>query len=183
VPELAGPLFVFAGLLVIAGVSKGIGPRAAAGALRAMRLPSALPLVRLMGLAEVLIGAAVMVTGRAVASAALTVAYLGFGGFVAIALARELPIGSCGCFGKDDTPPTWIHLAINIAGVAVGVATTLSPIGSPSEWLPALDPHRIPYLVFTAAALLFSYIILSDLPKTMRVARRGSVARATGEGD
>lgn len=174
---------MLAGLLVIAGVSKGIEPRATAGALLAMRLPSALPLVRVLGLAEVFIGVAVMVTGRAVASAALTAAYLGFGGFVAIALARHLPIGSCGCFGKDDTPPSLIHLALNAAGVAVGVATTLAPIGSPSEWLPALDPHRVPYLLFTAAALLFSYIILSELPKTMRVARRGSVAPATGRED
>lgn len=172
VPEIVGPLLVFAALLAAAGVAKGIAPQAAAGALRAMGLPGTPLLVRALGAVEVAIGIWVITTGSPPAALALGAAYLGFAAFVGVALARRLPIGSCGCFGKDDTPPTWIHLAYDLSAVAVAVLAAAQPIGSPSRWLPQLGSHAAGYLLITGAVLLFSYILLAELPKTMALIRK-----------
>ena len=173
---------MFAGLLVAAGFAKGFVPQAASGALRATHLPSSLFLVRLLGLGEVAIGLSVLVTGSAAAALGLAVTYLGFASFVAIALARHLPIGSCGCFGKDDTPPTWIHLVFNLAGTGTAALAVASPIGPPAGWLAELGSLAIPYLIITVAVLLFSYILLAELPKTMALIRNESAAKTAGGG-
>jgi hypothetical protein len=180
VPEIVGPLLVFAGLLVAAGVAKGVAPQAAAGALRAMHLPSQLVLVRALGTVEVLLGVWVLYSGSAPAAFALGLFYLGFAVFVIVALARRLPIGSCGCFGKDDTPPTWIHVAFDLVGVAVAGIATLRPIGNPTAWLDSLAPHAVGYLIVTSAVLLFSYILLAELPKTMALIRDEPAAAGGG---
>lgn len=172
---------MFSGLLVAAGVAKGIAPQAAAGALRGMRLPSSTWLVRLLGFGEVTIGLSVL-SGTAIASAGLTFAYGGFAVFVAIALYHDLPIGSCGCFGKDDTPPTWVHVAFNLVGTGVAVATLVDPIGSTAEWSAELGALTIPYLILTAAATFFSYLLLAEFPRTLALTSRKPAVVAVGGG-
>jgi len=172
---------VFAGLLVAAGVAKGIAPQAAAGALRGMRLPSSTLLVRLLGLGEVAIGLSVL-TGTALASAGMAFAYGGFAVFVAIALYKDLPIGSCGCFGKDDTPPTWVHVTFNVVGTGVAFATFANPIGSPAGWSADLGALTIPYVILTAAATFFSYLLLAELPRTLALTSDKRAMIAVGGG-
>ena len=146
-----------------------------------MRLPSSTWLIRLLGFGEVAIGLSVL-SGTAIASAGLTFAYGGFAVFVAIALHHDLPIGSCGCFGKDDTPPTWVHVAFNLVGTGTAALAVAYPIGSPAGWFNELGSLAVPYLIITAAALLFSYILLAELPKTMALVNDKPAAVAAGGG-
>lgn len=53
---LAGPVVVVAGVLALAGALKVLHAAPTAGALRAVRLPSSLLLVRVLGLAEIAVG-------------------------------------------------------------------------------------------------------------------------------
>ncbi len=173
---------MFAGLLVAAGVAKGIAPQAASGALRGMGLPSSALFVRLLGLIEVAIGLTAIVTGSGPAALGLAASYVGFAGFVAIALTRNIPISSCGCFGKDDTPPTWAHFVFNLAGAATAGLAAANPIGNPSAWLAELNSLAVPYLILTSVTLFFSYILLAELPRTMALIKFEPVADNAGGG-
>lgn len=170
-PEIIGPLLVIAGLLAAAGVAKGVSPAAAAGALQAMGLPSQQLLVRLLGAIELAIAVWVITTGTRLAALVLATAYAGFAAFVTVALVRGLPIASCGCFGSDDTPPTWLHVGFDAIGVAVALAAAASPVGPPTAWLGELGGLAAAFFLTTVAALAFSYMLLAELPKTLALMR------------
>src|SRR5436190_19369134 len=103
---LAGPVVVVSALLALAGGMKVARPAATAGALRALRLPSTLPLVRLLGVAEVAIGIGAGLTLSPPFLVVLAATYLAFATFVVAALGTHTPLQSCGCFGTADTPPS-----------------------------------------------------------------------------
>lgn len=165
-PATAAPLWVFALLLVVSGASKVRAPSATEGALRASGLPGSRTLVRLLGTVEVVVGVAAIGLGTAATSAAVALLYLGFTGFVVNALVRDLPVGSCGCFGREDTPPTWIHVVLTAIGVAAGIAATVEAPGPVDQ---ALRSASAPLLVvlLTGVAFAFAYMSLTALPKTL----------------
>jgi hypothetical protein len=95
------------------------------------------------------------------------VLYLGFLVFTWLALRNVLPVQSCGCFGREDTPPSWFHVTFNlialIALVIVG-ATNESPI----PWdAPVLETSV--YLGYAALGAFLSYLLLTRLPQTLTV--------------
>ena len=99
-------------LLAASGVSKAIDPDPTRGALQAAGLPSSAPVARLLGIFEVLAAAAALTMGGWwVAPAALL--YLGFTGFTLAAVRHQIPVQSCGCFGREDTPPAVVHVVYN----------------------------------------------------------------------
>jgi hypothetical protein len=113
------PALVAAGLLALAGGAKLFDPTMTAGALRVMGLPSAPGLVRVGAAAEVALGVAAVVVGGPVLWGLVALSYAGFAVFVVAALASGRPIGTCGCFGRADTRPTWWHVALDCAlGIA-----------------------------------------------------------------
>ena len=108
----------------------------------------------LLGVREALIGAAAL--------------YAGFAIFVGVALRRDLPIQSCGCFGRDDTPPTIVHIIYNSAAFAA-LVIVFAVERSPIPWH---DPivHVLLYLFFAAIGAFASYLLLSRLPLLFRAA-------------
>ena len=58
--------------------------------------------------------------------ALVALSYLLFAAFVVVALRSGAPISSCGCFGKADTPPSVVHVVLDLlfAGVATAAAFT-----------------------------------------------------------
>jgi hypothetical protein len=111
-----GLFLAAAGLLVLAGLQKAADPAPLVRALRSVGLAVPAPLVRLLAVAEVLVGVVSLLTGNGWAVAA---SYALFTAFVVVALVRGGVLASCGCFGKADTPPTWLHVAVT-SGLAVG---------------------------------------------------------------
>ncbi len=125
--DLAGLLWVVAGALMAAGAGKIVRPQSTAPLLAWLRVPAPLLATRALGIAEIVIGTAVIVWGQALAHALLAAAYLVFSVLTGVLLARPDTV-SCGCFGHDDTPPTRLHLVFNATAAALGVLATLDPV-------------------------------------------------------
>jgi hypothetical protein len=154
------------GLLGAAGIAKILDPAPTGDALRASRLPSTHGVVRWLGVAEALAAAVGLLFGGPWVSPA-AVLYLGFLVFTWLALRNVLPVQSCGCFGREDTPPSWFHVTFNlialVALVIVG-ATNESPI----PWdAPVLETSV--YLGYAALGAFLSYLLLTRLPQTLTV--------------
>jgi hypothetical protein len=89
--------------------------------------------------AELALGIAAVVVGGAALWWAVAASYLAFGAFVVAALRHGTMIGSCGCFGREETPPHWSHVALDAGLAGVAVLTAQRSPGSPLDAL-ADDP-------------------------------------------
>src|SRR3954464_12532891 len=105
-PSLVGPLVAAATLLIIAAVPKIRYPDDTTRALRSTGLPASNLLVRVLALAEFVIGGYALLIGDRISAVLVAASYLGFTGFVLLARSRDGVVSSCGCFGHPDTPPT-----------------------------------------------------------------------------
>lgn len=161
---LAGPVVVVAALLTLAGSLKLLRPAPTAGALRAMRLPSSLGLVRVLGLGEVVVGVAAGVTFARPLLVLLAAAYLAFAAFVIAALGANTPLQSCGCFGQTDTPPSAVHVALNLAAAGTAFAAALS--GTPALDITLADQpwHAVPFVLLVAICVHLCVLIATVLP-------------------
>lgn len=150
------------GLLGASGAAKLVDPEPTTGAMRLARLPSSNTLSRLLGSVEIAAAAA----GLAIGGVAVVVAgglYAGFAAFTFSAVANRIPLQSCGCFGREDTPPTTIHVVFNAVSA---LALLLLPLlgHSPVDWtLPATQ--LLLYGGFATAGVYSSYLLLTRLPQ------------------
>jgi len=169
VAALAGPFLAITGLLGAGGAVKVHRPDSTARALREMGVPAPPTLVRLGAGAEVAIAAAAVTWASPPFVALVALSYLGFAGFVLVALRRGVPLSSCGCFGVADTPPTYGHLALDLAAAAVAVAA----LGSGRVGLGAVAGMdgslvlRGAFVVVTVTTAWFAYVALTLLPQVV----------------
>jgi hypothetical protein len=119
VPALCASL-----LLLLAGAQKVVDPTMTVGALRAMGLPAPPWLVRGGAALELGVGSTAIAVGGVVPWALVAASYSAFAVFVVVALRRGTAIGSCGCFGREDTPPHPIHVGLDLALACVAAAAT-----------------------------------------------------------
>jgi hypothetical protein len=124
---VAGPFLAAAGLLVVAGVPKLADPLTLVRAIRAAGLPVSPPLVRLFALTEVVIGVAALAAPGRWTAAPVAAAYVVFTAFVVRVLRRGGVLGSCGCFGRPDTPATRTHAVLTGAAAVAALVTALDP--------------------------------------------------------
>ena len=174
VNALAGPATAAAVLLVVGGASKVVRPGNTTNALEALRLPGHPAAVRLLATAEMGIGVAAVVTGGRLAWLLVAASYVGFAGFVLVAMSREGAASSCGCFGTPGAPPTAAHVLVTLAASAVAIATAFG-----SQRGPLLDTLRdqpllgLPFVVLTGCCVWFAYAALAVLPRTSAYEARG----------
>lgn len=153
--------WVFALLLAAAGAQKLTSPAATGAALQVAKLPSDTRLVRLLGVYEVALAAAVLLLGGVVPAVLLTVTYAAFAGF---AWRQSRRGEGCGCFGEAAAPTTSVHVAINVvaalaaAAAAAGAAEAVTALGQD-----ALTVLAGAALLLTATALL--RLTLTALPE------------------
>jgi hypothetical protein len=143
-----GVFLAAAALLVLAGCQKVIDPLPLVRAFRStgVRVPPAA--VRLLAAGEVVLGIGSVVVGNGIAVA---LSYFAFTGFVIIAKAKGGVLASCGCFGRADTPPTWVHAAI----------TTALAVASLPGRTAAVD---LALVVAAAAVAATAYLAMAVLP-------------------
>lgn len=168
---LTVPAMAVAALLVLAGAQKVLDPTMTAGALRALGLPGAKALVRVGAAAEALLGAAALTIGGPVLWGLVAASYLAFGAFVLAALGKGTMIGSCGCFGREETPPHWSHVALNVglAGLAGAAALRLDrPV---LDELAAHPGAAVGATLVAALAVALLYAAFVVLPRTLHDAR------------
>ena len=166
---LAGPFLVTAALLGAGGASKVVRPANTARALGTMGLPSSRALVRLGAGAELVVAAGALAGGGRVFAFLIAASYLSFAAFVLAALRRNLPLASCGCFGVADTPPTAVHVGINVAAAGIAGAVALGWAGGGG--LPDIASMegsvlvRATFVILTVASAWLAYVALTELPK------------------
>lgn len=164
---LTGPALVVAGLLVVAGAAKVVDPTMTAGALRALGLPSSPLLVRAGAAAEVALGAAALVVGGPVWWGLVAASYVAFGAFVLAARRAGTPIGSCGCFGREETAPHPVHVGLDLALAVVAAGVAAGGVGAPLAGV-ADDPGSGAVVVaLSALALYLLYAAFVDLPRAL----------------
>jgi hypothetical protein len=178
--ELIGLFLIAAGLLVVAGMAKAARPDDTARAMAAL-LPGSPPLrplrwlVRTGALAEAALGAVAIVFPRPLTAALVALSYLAFAGVVALARWRGGPLATCGCFGRPDTPPTALHLILDLAlaGAAAAVAVGATSAGTLAAQLAHQPWAGAPLLFVSAVGLWLTALALSALA-ALTAARRPS---------
>jgi hypothetical protein len=171
VPALAAPALVSALLLALAGAQKLLDPTMTVGALRALRLPSSPLLVRAGSAAELALGASALAVGGAALWWLVAASYLAFAAFVVAALRQGTMLGSCGCFGREETPPHATHVVLDLGLAGLAAATA---VRSPGSVLEALADHprtAAGVVALAAVALFLLYAAFVDLPRTLAAAR------------
>jgi len=161
--ELAGPFFMFATLLVVSGVPKLTDPVSTTRALESIGLPPRRNLGRAVGVIEIIVGAGVIAIGGPLIAAAFAVLYAGFAGFIVLAL-RSSKVKSCGCFGSDDTPPSLLHLVIDVGAAAVGAVLVFQPVGHIVEVMGETPWAGFPFLFLVLIGTWLALIVLAILP-------------------
>jgi hypothetical protein len=106
-------------LLAIAGVQKLRDPYPLSRALRLAGLPDQPTVVRVFAAIEIATAAAATIVGHRLVPLVVALLYVSFAAFVTFALARGLPIESCGCFGRSDARPSASHVALDAFAAAI----------------------------------------------------------------
>ena len=164
---MAGPFAIAAALLAIGGVMKAWRPQDTANALRGVGLPGSSLLVRVGGAVEAVIGATALITGGTVSAVLVALSYTVFLAFVVTALRRDVPVATCGCFGKVDTPPSRVHVAVNLAAVAAAVIVAVDPGAGLPDTLRVQPLAGIPYLLLVGLGVGLVFVALTSLPRTL----------------
>jgi hypothetical protein len=171
VSVFAGPFAIAASLLAIAGVAKAAQPAATAGALAALRLPHRRWMVRAGGLAEALLACAALVTGSVTLAILVAASYVGFAVFVAAALHKGTPLSSCGCFGKIDTPPHPLHIAIDLLAALAAIGVASHGGASIGDVLADQPMAGVPFALLVVIGVAAAGLTMTSLPRTLTVAR------------
>lgn len=183
---MIGVLWAAALLLGVAGLGKLRHPRPTARAVVAAELPgasllSALPVVRLVGAAEVVIAASVLLGGGTLPAAMLAIAFV----LLSVIAARMLRFAKgqdCGCFGTSSEPISAVHVVINAAGGLLGAGAVLLPAafsGMPSVSQALSDDAVQAALLIAMAAVLCSlcYLGMTALPALLALRAKVTAAR------
>jgi hypothetical protein len=171
---MAASFAIVSVVLALGGALKALDPADTANALRALHLPSSRAAVRAGGVFELLVALGALVTGLTVLAAAVAVSYAAFAVVVTLALVAGLPISSCGCLGRVDTPPTWVHIGIDLAaaGVAAAAAAAVDTDVALPDVLARQPLLGVPFLLLVAAGVTLVFLALTALPKAMGSRRR-----------
>lgn len=178
---MTGLVWAAALLLGAAGVAKLLhpGPTVRAAADSGMPGSSWLTrrwLVRLVGLIEFTVAAAVVLAGGS-RPAALLAAIYALLAAVAWGLMRDGRAADCGCFGRSTQPVGRAHLMVDGAGVVIGVGAVWWP---PSALLDGWAQDPMAPVVLGGAAIVLSwlaYLSMTALPAVARL--RTKVAAAS----
>jgi hypothetical protein len=171
-PTLTGPALTAALLLVFAGATKAVDPAMTAGALRALGLPSSKILVRLGAAAELLLGLLAVIAGGVAVWWLVAASYLAFAAFVVAALRAGTMLGSCGCFGREDTPPHPLHVVIDVALAATAAAAAVRDVGAPLDAIADAPGEGLLVGGLSVLAVVLLYAAFVDLPRALRQPRR-----------
>ena len=174
--ELIGIYLIGSALLVLAGAAKAIRPGDTALAL-AQVLPGHLrlqPLVRVGAACEAGVGFLALLLPRPVPATLACASYLGFAAYVSYVRSRRGLLSTCGCFGRTDTPATWLHVVVNLvlAAAAAGVALQTTGASTLHSVLTAQPWAGLPLLLASGVGLWLTYQGLTLLPSLGTARRR-----------
>lgn len=155
---LAPVAAVYSSLLIVTGLAKLSRPNETSRALAMFGLPSGLWVGWSLGAVEVTVGFAALVLALQWAYLAQGLLYLGFAVWVLVAIRSNIPLSSCGCLGRDDTPPYWGHLVLDLGGAAVTLfAVAIGTTGGPQI---ALSLVGVTHLALIGVGVFLGWLVL-----------------------
>lgn len=164
---LIGPFQVAALLLAAGGLAKSLRPDDTARALRAFGVPARPIVVRAGGALELLAGVWAITTGARAAALVVALSYAAFAAFVWSAERRDLPIASCGCFGKADTAPSRVHVVLDLAACAVAAGVAIVGGTGLGDVLAAQPLAGVPYTALVLIGAWLAFVALTRLPAVL----------------
>jgi hypothetical protein len=167
-PALTGPALTAALLLVFAGAMKAVDPAMTAGALRALGLPSSKILVRAGAAAELLLGLLAVIAGWVAVWWLVAASYVAFAAFVVAALRAGTMVGSCGCFGREDTPPHLLHVVVDVGLAASAAAAAVRDLGAPLDAIADAPGEGLVVGGVSVLAVALVYAAVVNLPRALR---------------
>jgi hypothetical protein len=167
-PALTGPALTAALLLVFAGAMKAVDPAMTAGALRALGLPSSKILVRAGAAAELLLGLLAVIAGWVAAWWLVAASYVALTAFVVAALRAGTMVGSCGCFGREDTPPHLLHVVVDVGLAASAAAAAVRDLGASLDAIADAPGEGLVVAGVSVLAVALVYAAVVDLPRALR---------------
>lgn len=171
---VAGPFAIAALLLVVGGALKVRRPGDTVRAMQGLKLPSSPMWVRILAAVEMLVGIGALGWGERVSAVGVAVSYAGFTAFVGLAIIRGAPIATCGCFGRDDTAPNLVHVALDVCAVAVSIVVVLDPgVGLP-EVVRTQPLAGLPYLGLVLGGVYAAFLAFTSLGSPRSDRRRPS---------
>jgi hypothetical protein len=170
-PALTGPALTAALLLAFAGAAKAVDPVMTVGALRTLGLPSSRTWVRMGAAAELLVGLLAAAVGWAWVWWLVAASYLAFAAFVVAALRAGTMVGSCGCLGREDTPPHPVHVVVDVALATTAAAAVLG-VGAPLDAIADAPGKGSVVAGLSVLSVFVLYVVLVDLPRALRQTRR-----------
>jgi hypothetical protein len=162
---LATAAAIFSLLLITTGLAKLARPHDVQRALTELGFPRIPGLGLLVGFIEVGVGIGSLLIPEFLLLQGVLFAV--FAAWVVVALRSGLPIASCGCLGRSDTPPTASHVFLNLLAVVVSLGAA---VGDPLSLGAGLE--LVAQVVVVLAGLFLSYVVLTDLAHLSGVARR-----------
>ena len=162
---LTGLVAIVAVVLAVSGVLKVVDPQPTVDRLVALGGPGGRMAVLGLGLAEVTAGVVVLSLGGRVATAVVAGLYVAFAALTAVAM-RRAPAGvSCGCFGRLSTPPSGLHVAVNlVSGAVAATAAVLDapPLGDVLADQPLAGIPMLALVLLGAALTMSLTTVLAD---------------------
>jgi hypothetical protein len=77
-------------------------------------------------------------------------------------------VGSCGCFGREDTPPHPVHVVVDGALAATAAAAAVLGIGAPLDAIADAPAKGSVVAGLSVLSVLVLYVVLVDLPRARR---------------
>lgn len=161
-------------LLIVAGVAKIVRPVPTTDLLATLGLPDVPAVVVVIGVVESAVGVLALVVGGPLLAVCTGVLYLGFLAVVWRALATGAT--TCGCFGRVNSPPSWVHVVGN-AGFAV--ASFVAVAGRTPTQVMADQPASGIGFVFGAGVVAgLALVAFTAVPEAL-AARSGTPSSAS----
>ncbi len=158
-------------LLLAAGLAKIVRPAPTTDLMATLGVPARPALTIAIGMVEVGVGVLALAIGGPVFAGATGALYAGF----VIVVLRALSAGatSCGCFGRVDAPPSWVHVVGNAAFAAVSfVAIVGDAVVDVMDRQPA---GGVGFVLLVGVVAGLSLVAFTALPEALG-SRRGAVA-------
>lgn len=162
---VAPALYAAALLLALAGLVKVRDPMPTAHVLATSGLPHRVWLVRFLGLFELLIGIGSLGVARWEVRISLGVLYSLFGGFLGYVLIKRVPLTTCGCAGREQTPPSWLHVVLNVGAAMVAALAAQSGTAGIRTLILHLRFAAGPFLLGTLMLAYLLYMAVALLPR------------------
>jgi hypothetical protein len=163
------PFFTAALVLAWSGAAKLRRPGQLVRVLGGAGVPVRPAGVRLIASAELSLGTLGLIRPTAAVAAAVGLAYLGFAGFLSFLLVAKPTIGTCGCSGDRDVPPSWLHVALDV--VAAGSAFGFGVINRGPEGIVGmaapLPLHGITFLMGVSLLGYLASLCAAYLPQAL----------------